>query len=458
MKKMTKIVSLLLIAVTLLGLTACSNAPDFTVDETLQKGYAMLDPAGETTKNFTLTINQGEKYAYTFSGRISDGSILSSLTVSRNGLKSNYKNMFLTNNGKLYINLNGAMSASESEIGFKWTDTSAMQNRYLTVDKGYTMGKDLFNTLKNTVFSEWSTKRASTENSKGSHQYNLTYSGEALKSMLNSFITQSATNTETLTKQINANIQTLTDASFDTFKTSMHYYQDKIDIDTETITGEYETHGTHFCNLLQQELTALSNLLTADGAYVTENISYSDKEGAESFTHIISFCDKDGTAFGKITLEVSQANVEKIDPSIYNYLTMEDFIGSMNTNIKNAKGVGYETNDFPYVATYTASQLTLTETNDLYKAMHVFNFERSAVVDYTVTFYTYDMYIHNALANKYNSMNMRFVASDTDKLVDGTGSGVLQYTDDAVAGKYEASDPIELLKLLESLGVPTYGD
>ena len=90
--------------------------------------------------------------------------------------------------------------------------------------------------------------------------------------------------------------------------------------------------------------------------------------------------------------------------------------------------------------------------------MHVFNFERSAVADYTVTFYTYDMYIHNALANKYNSMNMRFVASDTDKLVDGTGSGVLQYTDDAVAGKYEASDPIELLKLLESLGVPTYGD
>jgi hypothetical protein len=102
----------------------------------LQKGYAMLDPSGETTKNFTLTINQSDKYTYTFNGRISDGSIMSSLTVSRNGLKSNHKNMFLANGGKLYVNMNGAMSAAESEIGFTWTDTSALQNRYVTIDNG----------------------------------------------------------------------------------------------------------------------------------------------------------------------------------------------------------------------------------------------------------------------------------------------------------------------------------
>lgn len=458
MKKMTKIVSLLLVVVTLLGLTACSNTPDFTVDETLQKGYAMLDPAGDTTKIFTLTINQGDKYAYTLNGRISDGSILSSLTVSRNGLKSNHKNMFLVNNGNLYVNMNGAMSAAESEIGFTWTDTSAMQNRYLTIDNGYTMGKELLDTIKTSVFADWSTKRTAAENNKGDYQYNLIYSGETMKTMMDSFITKSTANADSITEQINNGIKTLCGTSFDVYETSMHYYQDKIDIDTEQVTGDYETQGEHFCNLLQQELTALNNLLTADGSYIAENFSYSNKEGAESFVHMISLCDKDGTAFGKVTLEVAQADVDKIDPSVYNYLTMEDFIGSMNTNIKNAKGVGYETNDFPYVATYTANQLTLTETNDLYKAVHVFDFYRGAVNEYTVTFYTYDMYIHNALTNKYNSMNLQFAASDTDKLEAGTGSGVLQYTSDAMGGKYAASDPVELLKLLETLGVPTYGD
>lgn len=459
MKKMTtKIVSLLLAATTIFSLAACSKAPEFTVDETLQKGYAMLDPVGDTTKKFTLTINQGDKYAYTFNGRISDGSILSSLTVSRNGLKSNHKNMFLVNNGKLYVNMNGAMSAAESEIGFTWTDTSAMQNRHLTIDNGYTMSKELVDTLKTSVFSEWTTKRNAAENSKGAYQYNFVYSGDTLTTMLNAFASQSSSNAETIVNKIDENIRTITGTSHDVFETSMQYYQDKIDIDSEQVTGEYETVGTHFCNLLQQELSALNNLLSADGSYIEENISYSNKEGAESFTHIIAFCDKNHDTFGKVTLEVQQEDVDKIDPTVYNYLTMEDFIGSMNTNIKNAKGVGYETHDFPYVATYTANQLTLTETNDLYKAVHVFDFYRGTVDAYTVTFYTYEMYMHNALTNKYNSMNMRFVSSNTDELAAGTGSGVLQYASESLSGVYTASDPIELLKILEQIGVPTYGN
>ena len=137
---------------------------------------------------------------------------------------------------------------------------------------------------------------------------------------------------------------------------------------------------------------------------------------------------------------------------------MEDFVGSMLTNVKNAKGVGYETNDFPYVATYTASQLTLTETNDLYKAVHVFDFTGAAATKYTVTFYTYDEDIHIALQNKYNSMNMQLQQSTTDDLLNGTGSGVLIYKTDSLNSKYGAKDPIELLAQLEKLGVPTYGD
>ncbi|MBQ8806237.1 MAG: hypothetical protein IJZ68_07095 [Bacteroidaceae bacterium] len=458
MKKMTKIVSLLLVVVTLFGLTACSSTPDLTVDEMLQKGYAMLDPAGETTKNFTLTINQGEKYTYTFSGRISDGSIMSSLTVSRNGLKSNHKNMFLVNGGKLYVNMNGAMSAAESEIGFTWTDTSAMQNRYLTIDNGQALMKEFGDSLKTEVFADWATTRTATENGKGDHHYNLTYSGDTLHTLMQSLLDKNAAVAAARGEKIDANIKTVTGAAFENFETTMGYYQDKIDIDTEKVTGDYISNGTHFNDLMVQELTALQNLMNLQGSYIMENVSYNADDESESFQHIITFYAEDGSAFGKISLEVSRAEVDKIDPTIYNYLTMEDFVGSMLTNVKNAKGVGYETNDFPYVATYTASQLTLTETNDLYKAVHVFDFTGAAATKYTVTFYTYDEDIHIALQNKYNSMNMQLQQSTTDDLLNGTGSGVLIYKTDSLNSKYGAKDPIELLAQLEKLGVPTYGD
>ena len=246
MKKMTKIASLLLVVATLFGLTACSNTPDLPVDEMLHKGYAMLDPTGETTKNFTLTINQGEKYTYTFNGRISDGSIMSSLTVSRNGLKSNHKNLFLVNGGKLYVNMNGAMSAAESEIGFTWTDTSALQNRYLTIDNGYTMLTDVFTTVKSSVFADWATTRNATSNGKGDAQYNLTYSGDALKTLMQAMIDDSKESTKTLQEKVDSNIKTATGSAFDLYETSMYYYQDKIDIDTEQKQGEYESHGRIF--------------------------------------------------------------------------------------------------------------------------------------------------------------------------------------------------------------------
>lgn len=458
MKKLMKIVSLLLVVTTLFSLAACSSTPDLSVDEMLQKGYAMLDPTGETTKNFTLTINQGEKYTYTFNGRISDGSIMSSLTVSRNGLKSNYKNMFLVNGGKLYVNMNGAMSAAESEIGFTWTDTSAMQNRFLTIDNGYTMAKEFGETLKTSVFSDWATNRAATENGKGDHHYNLTYTGESMHNMMKALIDKNTAAASARAEKIDANLKTITGASFDLFESAMAYYQDKIDIDTEKVTGEYVSIGQHFNDLMAQELTALQNLMNLPGSYIVENVSYSNDKGGESFQHIITFYAEDGSVFGKISLEVNSAEVDKIDPTIYNYITMEDFVGVMLTNIKNVKGVGYETHDFPYVATYTANQLTLTETNDLYKAVHVFEFSGTAVRQYTVTFYTYDEDMHAALQNKYNTMNMKMQQSNTDELLAGTGSGVLVYNSDSLNSKYNAKDPIELLKQLELLGVPTYGD
>ena len=458
MKKLMKIVSLLLVVTTLFSLAACSSTPDLSVDEMLQKGYAMLDPNGETTKNFTLTINQGDKYTYTFNGRISDGSIMSSLTVSRNGLKSNHKNMFLVNGGKLYVNMNGAMSAAESEIGFTWTDTSALQNRYVTIDNGYTMATEFGTLLKTSAFADWATTRAATENGKGNHHYNLTYSGDQLTTLMQALIDDSAASATTLKEKIDGNIKTVTGESFSLYEMALHYYQDQVDIDTEEVTGEYESHGTHFTNLLAQELGALQNLMKLDGSYISESISYNNDKKGEAFTHIIAFCDANGATFGKISLEISTATVDKIDPAIYNYVKMEDFVGAMLTNIKNLKGVGYETHDFPYVATYTATELTLTETNDLYKAVHVFEFAGGGVHKYTVKFYTYDQNMHYALAAKYDTMNMTQEYSKTEELEAGTGSGLLQYSTEGISSKYSAKDPIDLLKQLELQGVPTYGD
>lgn len=457
MKKFTKIISLFLVVLTLFGFTACSNTPDYSVDEMIQKGYAMLDPGGDKTKTFTLTIHQGEKYVYTFSGRLANGSILSSLTVSRNGLKSNYKDLFLISGENLCINLNGAMSATESEIGFAWTDSSALQNRYLTISNGYTYAKDIYNDLKTNVFSDWATTRTGASPKDGDFDYNFKYDNANAKMLLSTIATKAGSYKENVSSKFDGYIKTLTATAFELYEQSLRYYQDKIDIDTEEVTGEYISTGTHFADLIKQEVDSLSAFVDAEGSYITEGVSYSEGDNPE-FAHKIMFCDKNDKTFGSISLTITQKNADKIDATSYSYVTMEDFVGTMHTNIKNTKGVGYEKNDFPYIATYTANQLTLTETNDLYKSVHVFDFSGSGVSKYTVTFYTYNLKMHNALMNKYNGMKMKFITSSTDELKAGTGSGVLQYEVDSLGGDYSASDPIQLLALLEQIGVPTYGN
>lgn len=457
MKKYTKIISLMLAVVISFGLTACSSTPDYSVDEMINKGYAMLDPNGEATRTFTLTIKQGEKYSYTFNGRISDGSILSSLTVSRNGLKSNYKNLFLVSGDTLCINMNGAMSATESEIGFVWTDSAALQNRYLTIENGYTYAKEIYNSAHTNVFTDWATTRSSTSSGKGEFDYNLTYEHDNAVALLNTISTKAESNAINVATVIDNHLKTLAGTSYDIYEKSLNYYQGKVDIDTEEITGEYVPIGVHVTTLLKQEVKSLQNLLASDGSYITEGVTYSDKYA--SFSHLIAFCDKDDNIYGSIQFDIAEEkDVAPIDTSVYNYISMEDFIGTMYINIRNAKGVGYETDDFPYIATYTGNQLTLTETNDLYKSVHVFDFINKQVSQYTVTFYTYDRKMHTALTNKYNGMRMKLVTSSTDALDAGTGSGILQYSCESLNSKYHAEDPIELLSLLEQIGVPTYGD
>jgi hypothetical protein len=456
MNKMTKIISLVLIAITLFGLTACSNTPDISVDEMLQTGYTMLSPNGETTKKFTLAISQGEKHHYTFSGRVSDGALISSLTVSRNGLKSNYKNMFLVNNGNIHINMNGAMSAAESEIGFTFTDSSALQGKYVTLKNAAASMNEFLTHMHTTTFADWVALRAAKENEKGDYNYNFTYSGDEVKQLLADVATDAKANESTTAEKLDGYIKSWSGDATDIYNMAMLYLQDMVDIDTEEVLGDYETKGTHFTKLMEQEIAALGNLMALDGSYITEGISYSNKREVV-FQHTITFCDKNGNAFGSIDFQISEENVDKIDMSVYNYITFEDFLGVFLQNVKNTKGVGYETNDFPYIATYTATQLTLTETNDLYKCTHVFDFEENDLRKYTVTFYTYDTSMHNALMHKYDAMKMKLVANELDALTEGTGSGVLQYESETVVSKYDASDPIELLKLLEQTGVPTYG-
>lgn len=458
MKKMTKIVSLLLVVVTIFGLTACSNTPDYTVDEMLQKGMAMLDPSGETAREFTLTIAQGEKYNYTFNGRIANGALMSSLTVSRNGLKSNYKNLFLVHDGNLHVNLNGAMSASESEVGFTFTDSSALQGRYLTIPNGYNITKEWMTYLQTNCFAGLKNTRTEQETVKGNYHYNYKYSGAAaIDGILGAALNDTTSKTEEATKKYDEYIQAIVGDAGETFDTVMLYLNDCIDIDTEEIIGEYESLGQHTTSLLAQELTALKNLISIEGSYITEGIYYTTDRG-ETFQYTLTFCDASGAAYGKIDLLVKAAEVEAPNPDIYTYITMQDFLGTFLTNVKNVKGVGYETSDFPYTAVYTANRLTLTENNDLYKVTHVFDFSNGSVSKYTVTYYTYEMYMHNALKNKCESMNLQYVNSASDELSAGTGSGYLEYTSQGLGARYSASDPIELLELLKEIGVPTYGD
>ena len=120
MKFFTRILSLSIALAMLLTLTACNSKPDTSLEDSLKNGLLLLDTSKDTNREFTLQIKQGSGYEYCIDGTITKDTMLASVTVLHNGLKSSYKNIIAAKGNDLYINLNNAMTATEDETDFTY--------------------------------------------------------------------------------------------------------------------------------------------------------------------------------------------------------------------------------------------------------------------------------------------------------------------------------------------------
>jgi hypothetical protein len=455
MKQSTRILSLLMALVTILTLTACNSKPDVSLDESIKGGLSLLDTSKDSNREFTLQIQQGDGYEYCIDGTITKDVMLASVTVLHNGLKSNYKNIIATKGNDLYVNLNSTMSAVEDETDFLFTESLPFHGKHLLIPNGKTALTEWFNEMYKTNVHVWSEVRKNQESCKGDYDYNFEYSHDTsikLPTEMSAKLSASSNSSATI---LDKHMNDITKNTSEDYNKILSYLNDCIDIDTEEVLKEHETLGARYERLWGQELNALINLLQQNGAYITEGLSYSSKD--ESYEHKITFYGKDEKIFGSLHLTINTVDkVNPVSPDTFQIISVEDFMPVFLSNVKHAKGVGYETNDFPYDVTYTSNQLVAVETNGLYKATHTFTFNYDNLTDYSVAYETYEVYIHDALMRDAEGTALRLMSESSDALRNGTGGGQLTYSTTTIPGEYSCSSPVELLNLLKELGVPSY--
>lgn len=459
MNRFAKFLSLIFAIAMLVSLVSCTREPTITVDEALQKGQTMLFAADETPRDFTLDIVKDKNYEYIFTGHSCGTQALISLQIIHNGLISNYKNLLLIQGDNMYLNLNNALTISEVEADFIFSETLDLQGKYLEIKSGASTIHDLTQHMQQ-VFVD-TIPHTNATFVRGTNTYKTVYTHDSSKDIMAEIATSTLQNkshiVEALSDCINSNIGN----AFDTYKTAFAYLNDCIDIDTEELTGDYVLLDEYITSAIISETQAYANLMALDGYYMSEEFAF-NAITLPKFEYSLKFYDNKNVMFSSIYFAMTEA--EKIDDSLaqlskesHSLITSEAFMDVLLTNAKNAKGVGYETNDFPYSLTYTNDQLTATETNDLYRAAYVFRFSGRRITSYTVEFFTYETYIHNALAQKYDSLGYEMLDDDTSALITGTGSGYLKFTTDIISPRYsEANSTIELFDIIQEIGLPSY--
>lgn len=455
MKMFKRITALCLALVLSICLFGCSSEPEISLADSLAKGQELMNPAGETDRQFELTIEQGSNYKYLISGVMKDGKMIASVVVTHNGMKSTYKNLFIVDGNHFGINMNAALTALEIEQSFEFAESDALQGKYLHLENGYKMLTEYQSYLHSLNKTYIDGLRGATENT-GRGGYEFIYSAEALKPVLTDMSNALTASKDANIAKVQGYVTELCGTNIDDYQRAMAYLQDCIDIDTDEVLKEHEQSSTHVYNLLVQELQALTNLLTAEGSYVRETVLYSEAEGA-SFTHEICMNDKNEKQIARINLTVStNSEVATINPNECTYVQMKEFLPLLLTNAKIHKGVGYETSDFPYEVTYTQSAITLVEQHDTYRAIHFFDFTNGRLNKYTVTFETYDYNMHNALTYKYQQLGYQVATNNSSALSAGVGAGVLEVYSEGLPAEYNTGSIIQLLDSIKKIGVPTY--
>lgn len=456
MKKLTRILSLLMACAMLFSLAACSSKPDASLEDSIKGGLSLLDTTKDSNREFALQIQQGDGYEYHIDGTITKDVMLASVTVLHNGLKSNYKNIIATKGNDLYLNLNSTMTAVEDETSFMFTDSMPFHGKHLLIPNGKSILTEWFNEMYITNVHAWSNTRQAQEAIKGDYDYNFEYNHDTsvnlATEMLNKF---NASNNSSATL-LDKHLTEITKDVNEDYNKALAYLNECIDIDTEEVLKEHETLGARYDRLWAQELTALGNLLKQDGAYIKEGLSYTTKDG-ESYEHKITFFGKDDKVMGMLKLTVTTVEqVDAVSPDTFQTISIQEFMPTFLSNVKNAKGVGYEVNDFPYDVTYISNQLVAIETNGLYKATHTFTFNYDNLTEYNVAYETYELYIHEALIRNAEKTALNLTAESSEALRNGTGGGYISYSTGTIPEVYSCNSPVELLEILKQLGVPSY--
>ncbi len=454
MKKFKHVVALLLTIATLLSLVACSSSPKYTEAEATASGYALLNPAEGNDREFNIHIIQGSSYEYILEGVVKDKKSYTSLTVLHKGLKSYYPNLFVVDGDNLFVNLNSAMTATEDQVDFLFTESKELQGRFLEIPNGRVLINELIQAFQQAGMNELVTAREQQEPNGKGYAFDRIYTNEATKNTLSAMQTKVETNKQALIDKINNVADTWSGDDKETLNTILQYLNGCYDMDDKLVKEEYPSLGEHILGNVIQEITKLATFAQESDVQLEEGITWDSKTNA--FTHDFILWKGDDIV-GCIYVSTSNgtdADTSKVD--ITKKIGASSFLPILLQNAKNAMGIGYETNDFPFEATYTSNTLTLRESNDVYSAEHIFTMSGGTVIDYVIHIDTYEYYMHDALKRKYEELGYTCTTNNSASLEAGTGSGVLAFHTYTISASYNCDNPVLLLSIMQQIGVPGY--
>lgn len=405
-----KIISLIIVAVMLVALVACNNAPTYTAQEELDLGYKISG-----SHYFKVNITQGN-YEYDISGNYAGDDIaISEISVKINGLTKSYKNIAYGVGDDLYINLNTLMNAVENQSEFLFYESEQLNYKYLFLEGGNKMLQSLKTLLQeklNPSFME-NIANGSQVDIKG-YDYSFMYtwySESAIQAI------------EGLAGQI--------DELFAPYVSNEDFAEAYKLIREESI-------GTHIVNLFKQELEKLHE------KEVISVWSYTDTRVFEAITKIEG---------NYITVKTLPDETIQAQGAPENIITYDSFSSIFLTNVKDNRGFAYEYDEFLWTKEVGTNSLTLTRDTDLFKEVLTFYIDGMGDVRYKVDYTTYDADMHTSLKHWYNSGYTLI----TDVEPTDTLSGRLIYEKNSVESYYAAcKTPRELEKVVAERGVPKY--
>jgi hypothetical protein len=209
MNKYIKLLSLTMTLILAMLLCACASTPEYTIEDIVNLGKKTFEITPESNRTFSIQIAQNSGIKYIIDGRIADGRAAITLTVLNKGLKSKYSNIAVIEGQTLYIGMNNMMTATEDQLGFRFSESASLQGKYLVIPDGYAKLLDVLAAYETATFGELNTLRANTTATGGAINPSYEYTQEVFATTIDSAINKTAYNAELLTAKCDDALKTL---------------------------------------------------------------------------------------------------------------------------------------------------------------------------------------------------------------------------------------------------------